>query len=500
MPVDDAGGGARSTRRPIQAVAWWSFGCRATSHVRAAVEWSYSLLDEEERQVFDAFAVFAGGTLIEGLAQVTGLDEFDAIDVVDRLVARSMVVATETPLGMRYSQLETLRQFAEDRLVDTGTFDDVRNQHLAWVVTFATGLPARGSVEEVRSAFKRFVAEVDNLRIAVAHALVGGKHSTAQHIVAAVQPFAYNQPVWEVLDWVRPVTIDNEWTDDAAECAAVGAYVDYRRGRETADTPTLGGVPERFLVTNPRIANFQALFLRTPGGWQGIRALLSRFEPVDEYRFLVAARGQIFLAYMRQFVEELEADEIDALVALCESAAERARRIGAPIELVSTLFLAGYALMVYRPDLAVPFARESASVAAAIGADYLTEYANTAVAVTLIRSAGGNVSDVHTLAELRGVLAETISQKHFHDAGVLAIALIPTLAVADPEVAALVGLTFSRHSSIDMSRDFARAGLPVPDHTATSNARVANITFADALEAAVAVLDRMIAARSRPVD
>jgi len=461
--------------------------------LQAAVAWSYSLLDGDERTVFDQMAVFAGGTLIEGLAAVTGLDRFDLLDTVDRLISRSMVVATTTPFGTRYHQLETLRQYAEDRLVEAGTFEAVRDRHLDWVVAFATGLPRRGTIDEIRTAFQRFAAEVDNLRVAVAHALVSARHGAAQRIVAGVQHFAYHQPVWEVLDWVRPVTIEGEWTDDAAVCAAIGAFTDYRRGRETADVSTLGGVPERFLVTNARVVSLQALFLRTPGGSTGLQELIDRFEPVDDYGMLIADRSRVFLSYRRQFVDELGGEEIDELTALCAATVDRARRLGEPVELVTTLFLAGYALMACRPDLAVPLARESVSVAGAIGADYLTDYTHTALAVTLVRSSPADVRDADRLTELRQLLADALARKHFHDAGVLAVALIPTLAVADPDVATLVGLAFSRHTGVALNRDLERAGVPLVDDMATSAERLANVTLVDALEAAVAVLDRMIA-------
>ena len=70
---------------------------------------------------------------LDGLVAVTGGDQYDVLDIVDRLVARSMVAPTATELGTRYRQLETLRQFAEERLVERGALGEVRDRHLAWV-------------------------------------------------------------------------------------------------------------------------------------------------------------------------------------------------------------------------------------------------------------------------------------------------------------------------------------------------------------------------------
>lgn len=106
--------------------------------LRAAVEWSSSLLDDDERHVCNSLSVFAGGTLVDGLSAVTGLDDLEVLDVLDRLVARSMVTTANTPLGTRYGQLETLRQFAEEQLVAAGTAGVTRDRHLAWVCSLAT--------------------------------------------------------------------------------------------------------------------------------------------------------------------------------------------------------------------------------------------------------------------------------------------------------------------------------------------------------------------------
>ena len=119
----------------------------------AAVEWSYSLLDDEERELFDSMAVFAGGALIDAVAAVGELDDYDALDILDRLVARSMVVAVDTPLGTRYRQLETLRQYAEDRLAERDAAEETRVRHLDWATrTGGTTRRRRGHRRGVRRA------------------------------------------------------------------------------------------------------------------------------------------------------------------------------------------------------------------------------------------------------------------------------------------------------------------------------------------------------------
>src|SRR5262249_1144917 len=126
--------------------------------LHAAVAWSYDLLDDTERDVFDRMAVFADGTYLDGLVAGTGGDQYDVLAIADRLVARSMVSPTASELGTRYRQLETLRQFAEERLIERGALGEVRDRHLAWVCGLAGWLRANRVSAESGDAFRRYVA------------------------------------------------------------------------------------------------------------------------------------------------------------------------------------------------------------------------------------------------------------------------------------------------------------------------------------------------------
>jgi predicted ATPase/DNA-binding CsgD family transcriptional regulator len=95
--------------------------------VRAAVEWSYELLDSNERDAFRALAVFVGGFDAEAAGAVApGL----TLEVFARLVDKSVVAARETPRGRtRYRLLETVREYARELLVSSGEFEDARVRH-----------------------------------------------------------------------------------------------------------------------------------------------------------------------------------------------------------------------------------------------------------------------------------------------------------------------------------------------------------------------------------
>ena len=105
--------------------------------LRQAVDWSYDLLEPQERVILSRLGVFAGGFTLDAAEAVVagdGIEAFDVLDGVGQLVDKSLVVADETSLGTRYRLLETIRQYALERLDDEGVTDAVRRRHAEWCV------------------------------------------------------------------------------------------------------------------------------------------------------------------------------------------------------------------------------------------------------------------------------------------------------------------------------------------------------------------------------
>jgi len=101
--------------------------------LRAAVSWSYQLLSDVDRLLFDRLSVFAGGfdaQAAEAVCAGDGIDEEDIIDVLSELVDKSMVIAERVGPTTRYRLLETLRQYGEERLDERQTTSELRDRHL----------------------------------------------------------------------------------------------------------------------------------------------------------------------------------------------------------------------------------------------------------------------------------------------------------------------------------------------------------------------------------
>jgi len=135
--------------------------------LEATVMWSYEQLDPATREVFDSVSVFAGGFGLAAAAFVCGLDEFDALDELDQLAARSLLTASRDTDGpTRYSMLETMRQFGRERLIEANAIDTMRDRHLSWLVGLVRDNEADVSLG-IPAATQLIDAEIANIRVAV---------------------------------------------------------------------------------------------------------------------------------------------------------------------------------------------------------------------------------------------------------------------------------------------------------------------------------------------
>ena len=106
--------------------------------LRAAMDWSYDLLDTTERRVLAELSVFAGAFGLAQAAEVcAGGDQDAALEVIDRLAGKSLVAAEPAEDGTRYRLLDTVRYYAADRLAEAGGTDAARDRHTAAFVGLA---------------------------------------------------------------------------------------------------------------------------------------------------------------------------------------------------------------------------------------------------------------------------------------------------------------------------------------------------------------------------
>lgn len=138
--------------------------------LRAAVDWSYDLLDERDRLLFMRLSLFAGGFSLEAAEAVCaaggGLSRWEVLDALGSLADKSLVRVEERAGEARYRMLETIREYAAERLAESGGAAEPERRFLAWAVDLA-GAGSRGLAgPEAGEWMARFEAEYDNLRAA----------------------------------------------------------------------------------------------------------------------------------------------------------------------------------------------------------------------------------------------------------------------------------------------------------------------------------------------
>lgn len=162
---------------------------RRQQTLRASVDWSHALLTEPEQVLFRRLAAFAGGFDLDA-AQAVGADSdvegYQLLDQLSLLVDKSLVVADDAADGMRYRLLETVRQYAQEKLGESGEADEVRTRHRDHYTATTIDLEAQG-LNGVETLLDWAQAEIDNLRAAYSWSREKSEPEIALELVSALQ-------------------------------------------------------------------------------------------------------------------------------------------------------------------------------------------------------------------------------------------------------------------------------------------------------------------------
>src|SRR5581483_10076360 len=107
--------------------------------LRALIDWSYDLLTEEERALLRRLSIFAGGWTFDAADAICA--KHDVLNILTQLVNKSLVIFDEEGSEPRYRMLETVRQYARDKLLERGESEEARNAHLDFFFQFTDRRP-----------------------------------------------------------------------------------------------------------------------------------------------------------------------------------------------------------------------------------------------------------------------------------------------------------------------------------------------------------------------
>ena len=136
----------------------------------ATIDWSHELLSEKEKILFRRLSVFAGGWTLEAAEEICsgdGLGEYEVLELLSCLVDKSLVVVVRGDEESRYRMLETVRQYASDRLIESGESGTLRAGHARFFLDLAEEAETGLAGTEQPAWLERLEAEHDNLRAAL---------------------------------------------------------------------------------------------------------------------------------------------------------------------------------------------------------------------------------------------------------------------------------------------------------------------------------------------
>jgi len=155
--------------------------------LRAALAWSYDLLDDDERRLFSRLGVFPGSWTLDAAQKVCGNGR-DLTDGIGRLVDSSLVRRLERPGEARFAMLETLSEYAREQLAASGDADAVAQRHAEYVLHALVA--ARSDIVAADTqTFARLEDGFDNIRAAIAWFAASGNVEAEVAILEAAQNF-----------------------------------------------------------------------------------------------------------------------------------------------------------------------------------------------------------------------------------------------------------------------------------------------------------------------
>ena len=204
--------------------------------LRAALDWSHGLLSSDERAVFRRIGVFFGGFTLSAAQHVAGDGRLDAWTVLEQLgaLAEKSLLAVEEVEPRRYRLLESAREYALERLAESGEESDVRDRHAVFFLS-----EAQAAEPGIRSAErelwrKRLRMELGNIRAALGWLVRQRKNAaSALGLAGSLAWFAYFEGLY--LEWRS--WLDDAWPFRMPKATRASALQLYRGRPDSLSTP-----------------------------------------------------------------------------------------------------------------------------------------------------------------------------------------------------------------------------------------------------------------------
>jgi predicted ATPase/DNA-binding CsgD family transcriptional regulator len=164
--------------------------------LRASIEWSYELCTSAEQRLWARLTVFAGGFKLaaaEGVCAGNGLASEDVLDLVASLVNKSILIRQDGG-AVRYRMLDTLREYGQDKLRESGQETGLRRRHRDWYAALVAGAETEWISDRQVDWFARLGREYPNLRAALEFCLTEpGEAGAGLRMATSMYPYWFGR-------------------------------------------------------------------------------------------------------------------------------------------------------------------------------------------------------------------------------------------------------------------------------------------------------------------
>jgi predicted ATPase/class 3 adenylate cyclase len=299
--------------------------------LRHTIDWSYDLLTESEQVMLNRTAVFAGGfdlPAAEAILVGDAIEQADVVDVLGQLVEKSVIDVDPTSAATRYLLLETIREYAQERLEAAGEARGVRDRYLNYYVSLAEAAGPHLRSREQLEWVAALEPDIDNLRAALSFAVETSRPEPALRMISALAVTGLSIG-WTAISWA-----------------------------ETAVTIPRGSAHQLF----PEVCAYAALNATLRGDLEHGATLVERAEAAQsalrtDHTWVHTAAGTLAV-----FRGDLDNAQRHAKIAL-----ERARATGHPRDIADTLTALAGALSNTDPTASIEAAEDAVRVAREAG-------------------------------------------------------------------------------------------------------------------------------------
>lgn len=422
--------------------------------LRHAVAWSYDLLDDEEKKLLARCSVFAGGFDIESACAIVepDTDRYQVMDRVDALVRKSLIVAEHSSGRTRYSMLETIREFADEQLVNEGGAAETRDAHARCFAGREADIMDMWNSPRQREAYAWFGTELANLRNAFRWA------TDREQLGLAAQIATYAGVLGMALENQEPST----WAEELIEAARLSNHP--RLGYlyvVSALCWMAGRIDDAIAYTNKRQEMVRAGRGEVPFGLDGLLGgtymVVGELEKALEWedRFLDHRSDPLAISRSNRVLQLVMSGRVEEAMAAAPEVLSVAEASGNPYALSGALLAVGFAFRDVEPENALEAMRRGLVIAHSSGnrategylasnigrlevrrGDWASALDHLTLTLRINRDSGSITAIRSPLAILVGVLVEF--EYHEQAATVAGFAASALTATAFPELGATI--------------------------------------------------------------